>query len=559
MVSQFENLGLQPQLVHTVEQMGFEEPTPIQLAALPALLEGHNVIGQAQTGTGKTAAFMLPILQQLQPQKGVVQALVMAPTRELAIQVAEATERMAQNSPIQVMAVYGGQSYSIQIRQLKRGVDIVVGTPGRMLDLINKKLLDLSQVRFLVLDEADEMLKMGFIDDVETILSEVPEDRQTALFSATLPKPIRKLAEKYLTNPYEITINPKRMTVAEIEQRYYQVRKEGKLEALIRLLEVEDVKSALIFARTRAGTRELADELMRRGYPADTLNGDLDQDKRELVLNRFREGVITLLIATDVAARGLDIEDMSHVINFDIPEHPEDYVHRIGRTGRAGRTGVAITLLTPREQGRLRRIEGFTKQAIKACQVPTREDILARRDQRFLERLTEQLGKGKISHERALIAQLSETSFDMIEIAAAAIQLARANEGSLAMVDVSQPVEKSHSTRSSNRKAGTRAASSPKKSKSSNKDKSNRKRDQRDADMVRLKLNLGNAHGLRPGDVVGAIASEVGIPGRAIGEIDIHTKHTFVDVSEKHVRQILKQSSGQYSLRGKPVMLTRVN
>ncbi len=559
MVSQFENLGLQPRLVHTVEQMGFEEPTPIQLAALPALLEGRNVIGQAQTGTGKTAAFMLPILQQLQPQKGVVQALVMAPTRELAIQVAEATERMAQNSPIQVMSVYGGQSYSIQIRQLKRGVDIVVGTPGRMLDLINKKLLDLSQVRFLVLDEADEMLKMGFIDDVETILSEVPEDRQTALFSATLPKPIRKLAEKYLTNPYEITINPKRMTVAEIEQRYYQVRKEGKLEALIRLLEVEDVKSALIFARTRAGTRELADELMRRGYPADTLNGDLDQDKRELVLNRFREGVITLLIATDVAARGLDIEDMSHVINFDIPEHPEDYVHRIGRTGRAGRTGVAITLLTPREQGRLRRIEGFTKQAIKACQVPTREDILARRDQRFLERLTEQLGKGKISHERALIAQLSETSFDMIEIAAAAIQLARANEGSLAMIDVSQPVEKPHSTRSSSHKAGTRAASSPKKSKRSNKDKSNRKRDQRDADMVRLKLNLGNAHGLRPGDVVGAIASEVGIPGRAIGEIDIHTKHTFVDVSEKHVRQILKQSSGQYSLRGKPVMLTRVN
>ena len=411
MASQFKNLGLESQLLQTVEQMGFEEPTPIQMEALPALLEGRNVVGQAQTGTGKTAAFMLPILQQLQPQKGVVQALVMAPTRELAIQVADATERMAQNSPIRVMAVYGGQSYNIQIRQLKRGVDIVVGTPGRMLDLIHKKLLDLSQVRFLVLDEADEMLKMGFIDDVEAILSEVPEERQTALFSATMPKPIRKLAEKYLTNPHEITINPKKMTVAEIEQRSYQVNKESKLEALVRLLEVEDVKSALIFSRTRAGTRELADELMRRGHPVDSLNGDLDQDKRELVLNRFRQNVITLLIATDVAARGLDIEDVSHVINFDIPEHPEDYVHRIGRTGRAGRTGIAITLLTSREQGRLRRIQGFTKQTIKACQVPTREDILARRDQRFLERLTEQLGKGKISHERALIAQLFRNQF----------------------------------------------------------------------------------------------------------------------------------------------------
>ena len=558
MVSQFEKLGLQPHLAQTVAQMGFEEPTPIQLAALPALLEGQNVIGQAQTGTGKTAAFMLPILQQLQSQNGAVQALVLAPTRELAIQVAEAAERMAQNTPVRVMAVYGGQSYNIQIRQLKRGVDIVVGTPGRLLDLINKKLLDLSQVRFVVLDEADEMLKMGFIEDVETILSKVPEERQTALFSATMPKPIRKLAEKYLSSPQEITINPKQVTVAEIEQRSYQVRKEDKLEALSRLLETEEVKSALIFTRTRAGTRELADELIRRGHPADSLNGDLDQDKRELVLNRFREGVITLLIATDVAARGLDIEDVSHVINFDIPEHPEDYVHRIGRTGRAGRTGVAITLLTPRELSRLRRIESFTKQTIKTCPLPTREDILARRDQRFLERLTAQLGKGSISRERALIARLSETSFDMVEIAAAAIQLARANEVGAPVGEITQLAEKPGTARSSSRKASAHPASSPKKSGKSHK-KPIHRQDQSDAGMVRLKMNLGNAHGLRPGDVVGAIAGEVGIPGRAIGEIDIHTKHTFVDVSEKHVRQILRQSSGQYSLRGKPVMLTRAN
>ncbi len=319
MLSEFELLGLQPQFVQAVEKLGYTQPTPIQLAAIPALLAGRNVLGQAQTGTGKTAAFALPLLQMIEPGKGIVQALVLAPTRELAVQVCEAIRSMAQNTAAHVLAVYGGQAYSLQTRQLKRGVDVVVGTPGRLLDLIRKGLLDLSQVRCLVLDEADEMLEMGFIEDVETILAQVTGERQVALFSATLPGPIRKLADRYLSDPHLITINPTHITVAETEQRYCRVREDNKLEALIRLLEVEDVTSALIFTRTKARAQEICDALIRRGYPAEALHGDLSQDRREAVLNRFRQHTATLLVATDVAARGLDIENVSHVFQLRRP------------------------------------------------------------------------------------------------------------------------------------------------------------------------------------------------------------------------------------------------
>lgn len=565
MVSQFENLGLHTDFVQVVEQMGFEQPTPIQKAAIPALLQGRNVIGQAQTGTGKTAAFALPMLQQINSGKGGIQALVLAPTRELAIQVSEAISRMAENSKARVLTVYGGQSYSIQLRELKRGVDIVVGTPGRLLDLIRKDLLDLSQVRYLILDEADEMLKMGFIEDVETIMAQIPDERQIALFSATLPKPIRKLADRYMDNPQEISIHPERMTVAETEQHYYRVRNEDKFAALTRLLETEDVKSALIFARTKISTQELSDQLAQRGYLAESLHGDLNQAKRESVLNRFRKNRINLLVATDVAARGLDIEDVSHVFNFDIPEDPEDYVHRIGRTGRAGRKGIAITFVTARERRRLGQIEAYTHQPIKECHMPTREEIIEKRNERFLERLTEQLGKGKISNERAMIARLTETSFDIVEIAAAAIQLARANEAPLQLEEIAAPVEKYKEKRSSRQKDYSSASdstrekrkksSSNKNEQKSSKSETSHSKKSQEEGMVRLRMNLGKAQGVRPNDVVGAIAGEVGIPGRAIGEIDIRSDHTFVDVSEKHVRRILKLSTGQYSLRGNPVML----
>ena len=433
-------------------------------------------------------------------------------------------------------------------------------------------MVDLSQVHYLVLDEADEMLEMGFIDDVETIMKQVAEERQIALFSATMPDAVRKLAQRYLTDPHKISINPTHMTVAETEQRYCIVREDNKLAALSRLLEVEDVKNALVFTRTKVRAQELSDELNRRGFAAESLHGDLNQSRRESVLQRFRNHTVTLLVATDVAARGLDIDDISHVFNYDMPQDSEDYVHRIGRTGRAGHKGVSISFFTPRERRNLGQIEAYTHQKVIECHIPTREEIMARRDERFIESLTEQLGKGSISHERGLIARLEGTSFDLVEIAAAAIRLARAGETSMPLEDIVEPaVERKsvHGMRREDLNSKTPDARGTNK-KGARKGKGDfqgdavaqpwqNKHQRSEPGMVRLMMNLGNEHGVRPGDIVGAIASEVGIPGRAIGDIDIRRDFSFVDVSEKHVRQVLKESGGKYFLRGKPVMLKLAN
>jgi ATP-dependent RNA helicase DeaD len=541
--------------MQAVEKLGYQQPTPIQQQAIPALLAGRDVIGQAQTGTGKTAAYALPMLQGLQSGRRGIQALVLAPTRELAIQVAEATTGMAEHTQTRILSVYGGQSYHIQVSQLQRGVDVVVGTPGRMLDLMRQNLLDLRHVRYLVLDEADEMLEMGFIDDVETIMEQIPGDRQIALFSATLPDAVRKLAGKYLADPEKISINPERRTVAETEQRYVRVRDDDKLTALARILETEDVKSALIFARTKVRAQELADSLVRSGYPAEALHGDLVQTRREMVLNRFRQHAITLLVATDVAARGLDIEDVSHVFNYDLPQDAEDYVHRIGRTGRAGRKGVAITFLTPRERSKLGYLEAYTHQPMKEMRLPNAAEVQQRRDERFVERLTAQLGTGSVARERALLAKLAESGLDALDLAAAAIQMARGSESSFAMAEIAEPapqrVEKKIFTdarpkRGITRKGWQNVEEIP---------GAHGSRPQ-ESGMVRLRMNLGETHGLRPRDVVGAIASEVGIPGQAIGSIEIREHYSFVDVAEKHVNRVLRESGGKYFLRGKPVMLT---
>lgn len=569
MASQFVNLGLSASLVQAVEALKYSEPTPIQQQAIPVLIQGRNVVGQAQTGTGKTAAFVLPLLENLQVENGKVKALILTPTRELAIQVAEAANKFAQFTDFHITTVYGGQSYEIQIRQLKRGTDIVVGTPGRLMDLMRKGYLDLGNVNYVVLDEADEMLDMGFAEDVETILNAIPEERQIALFSATLPHAVKKLTEKYVSEPEHIRINPSKMTVAETEQRYCRVREDNKLAALSRLLELEDIQSALIFTRTKARAQDISDELSLRGFPSESLHGDLNQERRESVLKRFRAHSISILVATDVAARGLDINELSHVINFDIPQDAEDYVHRIGRTGRAGHKGIAITFITPKEKHRLGQIEAYTHQTVTEAHVPSTEEILASRDEKFLKKLHDQLGKGKISRERELIARLTETSFDLVDIAAAAIQLARANETNHTVDEfhepainyrvISQPGNKSSSHLSHK---GSRPGSQFGDRKAKSERKSSSPRSERavngelEPGMVRLKMNLGGAQGIRPGDIVGAIAGEVGIPGRAIGEISIQKDHTFVDVAEKHIRQVLRQSSGQYSLRGKPVILT---
>ncbi len=554
MGSIFEQLGLMPELVQAVEKMGFEQPTPIQQEAIPALLNGRNIIGQAQTGTGKTAAFGLPMLQNLmqsQPEQGKPKS------SRLAMQVSSAIASMIGDTGLRVMPVYGGQPYSVQIRQIERGVDVIVGTPGRMLDLISRKVLDLSRVQTFVLDEADEMLEMGFIEDVETILAQAPEERQIALFSATMPPAVRKLADRYVSSPEVISVNPTHMTVEDTEQRYYRVREENKLEALIRLLEAEAVKSALIFARTKARAQELADTLMGRGYPAESLHGDLSQARREYVLNRFRRRTITLLVATDVAARGLDIEDVSHVFNYDAPGDAEDYVHRIGRTGRAGRKGIAITFFHPRDKARRREIEAYTRQAMTEFPVPGPEAVKARRDDRFIERLYQQMLADDNADAVEMVARLLEANLDPAEIAVAAIRLARAGETAVNMADLSERASDPRPSRRSmdDRKPYQRGPKNGASGKPAFDKRDNAERRQQEG-MIRLVMNLGETHGLRPGDVVGAIAGEVGIPGRAIGEINIHRGHTFVDVSEKHVRQVLQASTGTYHLRGKPVVLT---
>jgi ATP-dependent RNA helicase DeaD len=428
MTEAFAALGLCPALVQTVTALGYTQPTPIQARAIPELLAGRDVLGQAQTGTGKTAAFALPMLQLLEMQGMGVQGLVLAPTRELAIQVAEAIYRYGHPLGGRVLPVYGGQAYARQQQRLAKGVPIVVGTPGRTLDLLRQGALNLETVRYLVLDEADAMLQMGFIEDVEALLSATPSTRQTALFSATLPPAIRHLAARYMRDPLTVAIDEAR-TVPQTTQRYYLLRESAKVAALTLLLEAEEIKSALIFTRTRVGAAELAETLVARGYPAEALHGDLSQAARETVLGRFRNGRVTLLVSTDVGARGLDIAEVSHVVNFDMPFDVTDYVHRIGRTGRAGRPGIALTLVTPPERQRLRAIEMFTRQPLVRAALPSPAAVEAQRDARFKRRLDAILAENHLNRELMLVKELAAgTDTDVTRIAAAAIRLARAPE-----------------------------------------------------------------------------------------------------------------------------------
>ncbi len=544
----FQTFGLRPELVQAVTELGYEAPTPIQARAIPLLLAGSDVLGQAQTGTGKTAAFALPMLHALDPQCDAVQGLVVAPTRELANQVATAIYGYGAHQGVRVLPVYGGQSYSRQISRLKRGVDVVVGTPGRMLDLIRRKSLDLSGVRFLVLDEADEMLSMGFIEDIEAILSETPEARQTALFSATLHKPIRNLADRYMHAPESVIINPKQLTVASVEQRYYVVRESDKLAALTRLLETETISSGLIFARTRVGTAGLAEALFARGFQAEALHGELSQQARETVLGRFRRGRVALVVATDVAARGLDIEDVSHVINYDLPLNPEYYVHRIGRTGRAGKKGIAITLVTPQERWRVCKIEKYARCSISYAKLPSVDQILTHRDEQFMDLLADQLIQGQLERERDLVAKLAAAGCDPLDLAAAAIQLARAEEQHRPIEEIAKihtPAKRSDHNRKAQDKRAPRG-------------KQSRRKGGREPGMVRLSMNAGRAQGLHPSEIVGAIAGTASIPGKAIGAIRINQSQTYVDVTQKHVALVLRKMSG-WKLRGQAIALERAS
>ena len=536
MTTQFSDLNLRPELMQAIAALGYIEPTPIQAALIPVMLTGADVIGQAQTGTGKTAAFALPILNNLEPGERHVQALVLCPTRELALQVAGAIYDYGKVQEVRVLAVYGGQPYGPQISRLNRGVDVVVGTPGRLIDLLERNALNISHVRTVVLDEADEMLSMGFIEDIETILANTPEDRQTALFSATLPAPIRRLADRYMQAPQSILIQRAQVTLEAIEQRYYLVNQADKLAALTRLFEVESVTSALIFVRTRVGTGELANELSRRGFPAEALNGDLSQEARERTLNRFRQNQVKVLVATDVAARGLDIDDISHVFNYDLPDDPEIYIHRIGRTGRAGKTGIAISMVTPREKRLLRQIESLIRQPLTKSALPTEADIRSHRENELLENIKVWLARARYARERELVNRLVEEGHDPLEIAAAALKLARADEKQRPVATVSE-VQDMGPRRYE--RDGKRLPS---------RGYADRETISHEPGMVRLSLSLGRLQGIRPNDVVGTIAFHADIPGNTIGKIHIQDKYTLVDVPEKFAAQVLAKN-GNYRIR----------
>ncbi|MGA7295973.1 MAG: DEAD/DEAH box helicase, partial [Rhodanobacteraceae bacterium] len=419
--STFAVLGLPDALLKAVEKVGYETPSPIQAAAIPPLLEGRDMLGQAQTGTGKTAAFALPVLARLDPDQRSPQALVLAPTRELAIQVAEAFQTYASGlRKFHVLPIYGGQSYGPQLAGLKRGVQVVVGTPGRVIDHLKKGTLKLDSLRCLVLDEADEMLRMGFIGDVETVLEATPDSCQIALFSATMPTPIRRIAQKYLNNPAEITIKNKTSTSANIHQRYWLVSGLHKLDAMTRILEAEPFDAMLVFARTKKSTEELAEKLRARGFAAAAINGDIAQAQRERTVAQLKSGKLDILVATDVAARGLDVDRISHVLNYDIPYDTESYVHRIGRTGRAGREGEAILFVSPRERGMLRAIERATRQPIDVMQLPSIETVNNRRVEQFKQRISDTLASGELDAFQNLVLDYErEHDIPAVELAAA--------------------------------------------------------------------------------------------------------------------------------------------
>jgi len=535
----FRDLALSEALLKTLTGLGYEAPTPIQAATIPLLLANRDVLGQAQTGTGKTGAFALPLLTRLDLSKTKPQVLVLAPTRELAIQVAEAFHSYAAHMPgFQVLPIYGGQSYGPQLMALRRGVHVVVGTPGRVIDHLDKGTLDISQLNTLVLDEADEMLRMGFIDDVEQIIKKTPATRQVALFSATMPSAIRRIAQTYLKDPAEVTIEAKTRTADNIRQRFWQVSGLHKLDALTRILEAEPFDAMIVFARTKLATDELAQKLQARGFSAAAINGDVQQAQRERTIQQLKDGKIDILVATDVAARGLDVDRISHVLNYDVPYDTESYVHRIGRTGRAGRSGEAILFIAPRERNMLRSIERATRQPIEAMELPSVEAINDVRIAKFKTQITETLAGGELSLFQRLIEDYEQShNVPAIEIAAALAKMARGDVPLLleAPKHVPRPAfEKNERdfdrpSRAERAPRGDRPERSerperpafPKKERSPHKP---------EAGLETFRIEVGYDHGVKPGNIVGAVANEAGLESKHIGRIEIFEDHSLIDL-----------------------------
>jgi ATP-dependent RNA helicase DeaD len=515
----FEELGLPEALLASVKAAGFESPTPIQARAIPALLQGKDLIGQAQTGTGKTAAFALPLLAALEPQTRATQALVLVPTRELAIQAAEQLYKLAAGTGLRVVPVYGGQPIDRQFHALRVPPAVVVGTPGRLLDHLRRGSISLANVRFCALDEADEMLAFGFIEDIETILAELPETRQTALFSATMPPRIAALVRTFLPAAVKVEIVARQRTVESIRQVCYEISPGKKREALARILDMETPGPTIVFCRTRAETQELAEALRLRGYDAEPLHGEMNQSERDRTMKKFKEGQADLLVATDVAARGLDIESVTHVVNFDLPWDVEQYIHRIGRTGRAGRTGDAITLIEPKERRNLRRFEQLLGTRIEPVRLPSAADIAARRREVFGAKVVERLESGAFEEQLATVSELASIH-DLADIAAAALQLLWEATGAGASRDDALDDELAAEA------------------------------ERPEAGMARLFVGMGRVDKLRPADLVGAILSETGLPPKTVGAIDILDRVAFVEVPQKYAQQVIDALGGT-KLRGR--------
>ena len=515
-LTSFAQLALPPEIIQAVGDVGYEAPSPIQAASIPPLLDGRDIVGQAQTGTGKTAAFALPLLSRLDPALARPQLLVLTPTRELAIQVAEAVQTYARHlRDVHVLPVYGGQSMGLQLKQLRRGVHVVVGTPGRIHDHLRRGTLDLGHIRTIVLDEADEMLRMGFIDDVEQILARTPAQRQTALFSATMPMAIRRIAERYLNDPMEIRAEARTATVASIEQHYWQVSGIHKLDALTRILEVSDFDAMICFVRTRNETEELAGKLEARGFASAALNGDMNQALREKTVDRLKTGSLDIVVATDVAARGLDVERISHVVNYDIPYDPEAYIHRIGRTGRAGRKGTAILFVAPRETRMLRAIERATRQRISPMQLPTRAAVADKRIERFKRLISDTLEHQELSYYADIIANFQgDNDWSLEEISAALAFLVQRDKPLL------PPEEAPHT-----RKPKPRRELKPARTATGYKQDGV-------VPMEAFRVEVGLDHGVEPKHIVGAIANEADLDSCYIGHIRLFDTYSLVDLPE---------------------------
>jgi ATP-dependent RNA helicase DeaD len=566
-MTSFSELGLPDFLLEALAAVGYETPSPIQSETIPRMLKGEDVLGQAQTGTGKTAAFALPVLARIDVSQNTPQALVMVPTRELAIQVAEAFQKYAVRMPgFHVLPIYGGQSYTPQLKGLKRGAQVIVATPGRVMDHMKRGTLDLSTLRFVVLDEGDEMLQMGFVDDIEWILTQTPPGRQIALFSATMPNAIRRIAGKHMRNPVEITIRQQTSTAPLIRQRYWLVSGLHKLDALTRMLEAERFDAMLVFVRTKLETTDLAEKLCARGFNAAELNGDIPQAQRERTIARLKNRQLDIVVATDVAARGIDVERISHVVNYDIPYDSETYTHRIGRTGRAGRNGDAILFVAPRERNMLRIIERHTRQPIEAMNLPTIKDVNDQRIARFKERIATALQNGEAKAFQPLLEQFeSEQNVPAIEIAAA---LASLMQGSTPFLLENRP-EPAPSSAPAGARGNQDFAGRERSERFTRDERPERgarfERDREPAGRGRrepappletFRIEVGNMHGALPGNIVGAIANEAGVDGRHIGHIDIREDHSFVDLPVGMPDDIFQELQ-VVQIRGNPLRISR--